>query len=187
MSLDDEKKTLLQIIRERALFHQPVRLSSGKESSYYVDGKQVTLSSEGSYLIARQIFEIVKKESVDAIGGPTIGADPIVGAVLFLSYLENFPLKGFIVRKEPKKHGMQRYIEGPALKEGSRVAIIDDVVTTGESVLRAARAAEEAGGKVVKVIAIVDRLEGARERLESCGFKFTSLFTKHDLNLSQRL
>jgi len=175
MSLKEEKSSLLQLIKEKALFCQPVKLSSGKKSSYYVDGRQITLSAKGAYLVAKLIFPMIKDDN--------LGADPILGAVICWSHLENFPLQGFIVRKEPKKHGMQRYIEGPALKKGTRVAIIDDVVTTGESVLRSARAVEELGCRVVRIICLVDRLEGAGERLKKYGYKLTPLFTRNDLEL----
>ncbi|RLE10421.1 orotate phosphoribosyltransferase [Candidatus Aerophobetes bacterium] len=183
MSLKEEKNSLLQLIKEKALFCQPVKLSSSKKSSYYVDGRQITLSAKGAYLVAKLIFPMIKDDNIQAIGGPTLGADPILGAVICWSHLENFPLEGFIVRKEPKKHGMQRYIEGPALKKGTRVAIIDDVVTTGESVLRSARAVEELGCRVVRIICLVDRLEGAGERLKKYGYKLTPLFTRNDLEL----
>jgi orotate phosphoribosyltransferase len=175
------KKRLLKLIKEKALFYQPVKLSSGKESNYYIDAKQVTLRAEGAYLLARLILDLIKDDDVEAIGGPTIGADPVVGAVIYLSYLTKTPLQGFIVRKDPKKHGMQRYIEGPPLKKGSRVVIIDDVITTGESTLRAAQAVEKMGCQVVKIIVLVDRLEGGRELLEQQGFKLTPLFTRDDL------
>jgi len=184
MTQDEIKKRLLKLIKEKALFYHSVKLSSGKESNYYIDAKQVTLSGEGAYLVARAILDLIKDDNVEAIGGPTIGADPIVGAVIYLSYLNESPLQGFIVRKDPKKHGMQRYIEGPPLKKGSRVVIIDDVITTGESTLRAARAVEEIGCKVIRIIALVDRLEGGGQLLEQHGFKLTPIFTKDDLNIS---
>ena len=187
MLSDEDKNSLLELIKEKAVFYRSVELSSGKKSGYYVDGKQVTLSANGVYLVARVILNLIRNDKVDAIGGPTIGADPILGAVICLSHLNRSPIQGFIVRKQPKKHGMQRYIEGPPLKKGSRVVIIDDVVTTGESVLRAIKAVKDIGCEVVRVIALVDRLEGARERLKEHGFKLTSIFTREDLDLSSNL
>lgn len=178
------KSRLLQLIKEKALFRKSVKLTSGKESSYYVDGKQITLSGEGAYLVAKVVFDLIRGDDVGAIGGPTIGADPILGAVVCLSYLNQFPVQAFIVRKEPKRHGMQRYIEGPSLQKGTKVAIVDDVVTTGESVLKAAKTVQKLGCKVVRVIALVDRLEGAEEKLTEHGFKLTSIFTRDDLNVS---
>lgn len=185
MEIDKTKKRLLQIIKEKAVFHSPVRLSSGKKSSYYIDARRVTLSGEGVYLAAKVIFDLVKDENIDAIGGPTMGADPIVGAVVCLSYLNHLSIQGFIIRKEPKEHGLQRLIEGPDLKKGSRVVIIDDVVTTGKSTLKAAKAVENSGCKVVKIIALVDRLEGGRQELEKNGFKFTPIFTVKDLDIDK--
>jgi len=182
---EETRRKLIQMIKERALFFQLVKLSSGKKSNFYIDAKQVTLSAEGSYLVAKLILHLIKKDNVEAIGGPTIGADPIVGAVIQLGYLNNLPLKGFIVRKNPKGHGMQRYVEGPPLKEGTRVAVIDDVVTTGRSTLKAVRVMKEMGCEVVKVIALVDRKEGAEELLKDNGFILTSLLTRDDLKISE--
>lgn len=186
MRLDKERNHLLQLIREKALFCQWIKLTSGRKSSYYIDGKQITLSGEGVYLVAKIVLDLIKDDNIKAIGGPTVGADPILGAIVCLSHLNRYPLQAFIVRKESKKHGMQRYIEGPPLEKDTEVAIIDDVVTTGGSVLKAAEAAVEFGCRVVRVIALVDRLEGARERLEKNGFRLTSLFTRDDLGISSQ-
>lgn len=184
MDLNTTKSHLLQLIKEKALFYQPIELSSGKKSKYYVDGKQITLSGEGAYLVAKVVLDLIKDDKIEAIGGPTIGADPILGAVISLSHLAGSPIKGFIVRKESKKHGLQKYIEGPFLKKGMRVVIIDDVITTGGSILRAAKAAQELGCEIVKVITLVDRLEGANQRLEQYKFKLISVFTRDDLDIS---
>jgi len=179
------KQRLLQLIKEKTLFYQPVVLSSGKRSNYYIDAKQVTLLPEGAYLVAKLILDLIKDEDVEAIGGPTIGADPLLGAINCLSYLNQRPLQGFIVRKEQKKHGMQRFIEGPFLKKGTKVAIIDDVVTTGESIIRAVKAVKELGCEVVKVIALVDRCEGGREALKKYGLTLTSIFTIRELGIGE--
>ncbi|MBE0478193.1 orotate phosphoribosyltransferase [Candidatus Aerophobetes bacterium] len=179
-----DKEYLLGLIKEKALFYQRIKLSSGKQSGYYIDARQISLSGEGAYLIAKTVFNLIKEDNIQAIGGPTVGADPIVGAVACFSELQKTPLQAFIVRKEPKKHGMQRYIEGPPLKKGMRVAIIDDVVTTGESVIRAANVAQELGCEVVKLIALIDRLEGAEERLKQLGFTLTRVFTRDDLGIT---
>ena len=184
MEVSEDKRRLLQIIKREAVFHYPVKLSSGKRSNYYIDARRVTLSGEGVYLIARIIFDIIKDEDIDAIGGPTLGADPIIGAVIYLSYLNHSPIQGFIVRKLSKEYGLQKLIEGPDLKMGSRVVIVDDVVTTGKSTLRAAKAVENSRCKVVEVIALVDRLEGGRDKLEQNGFKFIPIFTVDELNLN---
>ncbi len=184
MDLNAIKSRLLELIKEKALFYQPIELTSGKKSKYYVDGKQITLSGEGAWLVAKAVLDLIKDDNIEAIGGPTIGADPILGAIVSLSHLSGSPIKGFIVRKESKKHGLQKYIEGPFLEKGMRVVIIDDVVTTGGSLLKAAKAAQELGCEVVKIIVLVDRLEGAIQKLEQHEFKLISLFTRDDLDIS---
>ena len=156
---------LLNLIRQRSFTHGDVLLSSGAHSNYYVDGKMVTLSPEGAWLTAQLILELLQKEDLhpDAIGGLAIGADPIAA---------------FIVRRERKGHGKQKWIEGP-LASGSDVVVVDDVVTRGASVRRAIKAAENLGCRVIKVIALVDRLEGAAETLKA--YDFTPIFTREDL------
>jgi orotate phosphoribosyltransferase len=172
---------LLQLLRERAFRTGEFTLSSGRKSSYYIDGKQVTLSAEGSHLFARLLVEKLRGSGVEAIGGLTLGADPIVGAVAAISRAEGAPIDAFIVRKEPKSHGTRRRIEGP-LREGARVAIVDDVITTGGSLLRAIEAVrEEAGAQVVKVLCLVDRQEGAEENLRAQGYELEPIFTLRDL------
>lgn len=102
MDLNATKSRLLELIKEKALFYQPIELTSGKKSKYYVDGKQITLSDEGAWLVAKAVLDLIKDDNIEAIGGPTIGADPILGAVVSLSHLSGSPIKGFIVRKESK-------------------------------------------------------------------------------------
>ncbi len=171
---------LLDLIKQNCLKRGKVPLSSGTQSHYYIDGKMVTLSPEGCWLIAQLIFELLENEHVqaDAIGGLTIGADPIATAVAYLSHERGKPIHAFIVRMEQKAHGMGKLIEGP-LEDNSNVVIIDDVVTRGTSIHRAIEAVQDKGCKVVKVIALVDRLEGARKRLER--YDFTSIFTRDDI------
>ncbi|MDI6751279.1 MAG: orotate phosphoribosyltransferase [bacterium] len=180
--LEKEKSRLLKILKDKALKKVAAELSSGRKSHYYIDGKLVTLDPEGAFLVAKIIIELLKKDNVDGIGGLTIGADPIVSAVAAISYKEGFPIPAFIVRNSPKKHGMMKLIEGP-IKEGSRVVIVDDVVTTGGSIEKAISEVEKASCKVIKVIAIVDRLEGAKERFAEKGYNFISIFTREDLGL----
>ena len=151
-------------------------LTSGKKSNYYIDGKKITLSPEGAYLVGKAIFDEVVKIGVDAIGGVATGAYPIVTAVALVSHLEGKPIPAFIVREVPKEHGTMRKIEGH-LKQGSRVAIVDDVLTTGGSVSRAIEAVEAAKCKVVKVIVLVDRHEGGSDRLKKEGYDFTALLS----------
>ncbi len=151
-------------------------LTSGKKSNYYIDGKKITLSPEGAYLVGKAIFDELIKTGVDAIGGVATGAYPIVTAVALVSHLEGKPIPAFIVREVPKEHGTMRKIEGH-LKQGSRVAIVDDVLTTGGSVSRAIEAVEAAKCKVVKVIVLVDRREGGSDRLKKEGYDFTALLS----------
>ena len=175
------KKRLLELLKEKALHLEKRTLTSGRVSNYYIDGKQVTLDPEGTFLTARLFLDMLRNTKVDAVGGLTLGADPIAASMAAISYVEANPIKAFIVRKTPKKHGMQRYIEGPNLDSSSRVAIVDDVVTTGGSILKAIEVVEKQGCKVVKVLAIVDRLEGAKENLAEKGYRLVSLFNRNDL------
>ena len=149
-------------------------LTSGKKSNYYIDGKKITLSPEGAYLVGKAIFDELIKTGVDAIGGVATGAYPIVTAVALVSHLEGKPIPAFIVREVTKEHGTMRKIEGH-LKQGSRVAIVDDVLTTGGSVSRAIEAVEAANCQVVKVIVLVDRHEGGSDKLKKEGYDFTSI------------
>jgi orotate phosphoribosyltransferase len=149
-------------------------LSSGRKSGHYFDGKKVTLSPEGAYWVGKAIFDELKEIEVDAIGGLAIGADPIVSAVALVSHLEGKPIPSFIVRDERKEHGTKRKIEGH-LQEGCRVAIVDDVITTGGSVSKAIEAVEAVNCKVVKVIVLVDRHEGGSDTLKDKGYDFTSI------------
>jgi len=179
--IEKDKNRLLQLLKENALKFGKIKLASGKTSNYYIDAKQVTLDPEGAYLTAKIFLEMLKDEKFDAIGGLTIGADPIIGAIAAVSYQNNKPIQTFIVRKEPKKHGMQKYIEGRQLKPNSRVVIVDDVMTMGNSALKAIKAVKKAKCEIVKVIALVDRLEGARETLSHDNYELISIFTKKDL------
>ncbi len=148
-------------------------LSSGKKSNFYVDCRKVTLHPQGAKLIGKIILDKIKDLKIDAIGGLTLGADPITSAVVTLG---NLP--GFIVRKKEKEHGTKQKIEG-ILKPGWKVVIVEDVATTGASALQAIQAAEAAGAKVVKVIAVVDREEGAAESLKN--YDFDPIFKKSEL------
>jgi orotate phosphoribosyltransferase len=148
-------------------------LSSGKKSDFYIDCRKITLHPQGAKLIAKIILEKIKGLKVDALGGLTLGADPITGAVVALS---NIP--GFIVRKKEKEHGTRQKIEG-LIEPGWNVVIVEDVSTTGASALQAIEAVEAIGAKVVKVISVVDREEGAAEALKN--YVFDPIFKKSDL------
>ena len=148
-------------------------LSSGKKSNFYVDCRKVTLHPQGAKLIGKIILDKIKNLRVDAIGGLTLGADPVTSAVVTLS-----DIPGFIVRKKAKEHGTQQKIEG-LIESGWRVVIVEDVATTGASALQAIEAAEAAGAKVIKVIAVVDREEGAAEALKN--YDFDPIFKRSEL------
>jgi len=182
MNINQVRENLLNLIKKEALSNQPVKLSSGRQSSYYIDCRLVTLSPAGALAIAEILFDMLKDEEIDAFGGPTLGADPICGSLSAISQQKGKPTPSFIVRKEPKAHGKGKWIEGP-LKSGSRVAIFDDVATSGGSLLKAIKAAEEMDCKVVRVIVLVDRGEGACEKLAENGHRLEAIFTKEDLGV----
>jgi len=177
------KEKLFKLLNKEALKKGKFVLSSGKESNYYLDGRLITLTPEGAYLVASIILEMIKDRNPDALGGPTLGADPIVGAVAVLSYINKQPIKTFIVRKEAKEHGMQQQIEGPVLLSGNRVILVDDVATSGKAILEAKQALDKIGVIVDKVIVIVDRKQGAGENLAKAGLKLESIFTISDFGL----
>ncbi len=181
--MDDPKlkEELLKLILEKAVVRGERTLASGKKSNYYIDGKQVTLDAQGLLLTGKVILSMIHGVNADAIGGPTLGADPIAAAVALLSSHTGHPLKAFIVRKEAKDHGMQREIEGPAIKEGDRVVMVEDVITTGGSVLKAIQKVESLKARVVKVICLVDRNEGAVETLAA--YNYSPIFELSDLAL----
>jgi orotate phosphoribosyltransferase len=160
------KEELKQLLKQTgAVKFGDFTLSSGKKSDFYVDCRKVTLHPQGAKLIGKIILEKIKDLKIDAIGGLTLGADPIIGAVVTLS-----DIPGFIVRKKAKEHGTGQKIEG-LIEKGWNVLIVEDVATTGGSALQAIEAAEAAGAKVVKVISVVDRQEGAADTLKSYDFE----------------
>ena len=182
--MDEREKRLLTLLRERSYEEREVVLSSGKRSSYYIDGKQTTLHPEGAALTGELFYEKIRLSGVkvDAVGGPTLGADPIVTAILIASYRRSDPIPGFIVRKEPKKHGTKQWIEGvKSLYPGASVVLVEDVMTTGGSLLKAVRVVRELGYTVALAGVLLDRLEGGREALEAESVPFFSLFTIEDL------
>lgn len=183
IGLGELKKRLLGLLKKEAFKKGHFVLSSGKTSSYYLDGRIITLTPEGAYLLAYIILDLIKDISIDAIGGPTLGADPITGAVAAISHIEKIPLKTFIVRKQTKEHGMQRQVEGPALHQNERVVLVDDVATTGKALIEAKDALAKIGVVAVKAIVIVDRLEGAKENLAKAGLPLEPIFTIKDLEI----
>lgn len=181
--LEGLKADLLTLLKKEAFKKGNFTLSSGKTSSYYLDGRIITLTPEGAYLVASIILGSIEGKGITAIGGPTLGADPIAGAVAALSHIEKKPLKAFIVRKAVKGHGTQRQIEGPALNRGDTVILVDDVATTGGSLIEAKEALDKIGVRAEKAIVIVDRGEGARENLARAGLKLESIFSIEELGV----
>jgi orotate phosphoribosyltransferase len=160
----------------------PVKLASGAVSDFYIDGRQTTLTARGLKLCAELMWQRIRGWDVTAVGGPTLGADPIVAGILMAAAADGVDLKGFLIRKEAKGHGMQRWVEGPELAEGERVVIVEDVVTSGGSALRAIEGMnQQYRPKVVKVLALVDRQTGAQENLARAGYEFEALFTRKEL------
>jgi len=180
----DEKSRLKEILLEKSYHHGTFTLTSGKTSDFYIDGKQTTLDAEGAYLCGKLLFDLIKNEEpqIDAVGGMTLGADPLVSAVSIVSFMERTPIPAFIVRKEAKGHGTGNYIEGlKNLAEGARVALVEDVVTTGGTLLKVIERVEDAGFTVGLVVTVVDRQEGGAETLAAAGYPLKSLFTRKSL------
>jgi orotate phosphoribosyltransferase len=177
-----EREALLALVRDKALKFGDFTLASGKKAKYYLDGKQVTLDAQGARLVGEGILELLGDRLPAAVGGMSIGADPITAAVVTMAGVRGWPLRGFMVRKEPKGHGTERYLEGP-VQPGEEVVIVEDVVTTGGSSLTAIERCEAFGLKVTGVIAIIDRLEGGEAAFAARGHRLTSLFTIRDFGL----
>jgi orotate phosphoribosyltransferase len=177
-----DKESLIELIRQQGLEFGDFTLASGKKASYYLDCRKVTLDARGARLIAEGILELLGEAMPNAVGGMAIGADPITAAVITLAGLREIDLKGFIVRKEAKQHGKGRAVEGP-VTPGDRVVIVEDVVTTGGSSLRAIDQVEQFGLRVERVIAIIDRLEGGAEAFQQRGIPLTTLLTVRDFGI----
>ena len=178
-----DREALIALVRQKSLKFGDFTLVSGKKATYYLDGKQVTLDPNGARLIAEGILDVLEADGLpDAIGGMSIGADPIAAAVVTMSAVRGTPIAGFMVRKQGKGHGTEQYVEGP-VQPGDEVVIVEDVVTTGGSSLAAIERAEAFGLKVTRVIAIVDRMEGGREAFQQRDYPFTSLLTIHDFGI----
>jgi orotate phosphoribosyltransferase len=160
-------------------------LSSGQRSSYYINGKQVTLHPQGALAMARLLLPMLP-EDTQAVAGLTLGADPIVSAVSVVSVYENRLIPALIIRKEAKGHGTMAYIEGPSLHQGAKVVVLEDVVTTGQSALKAVERLQAAGYTVDRVISLIDRLQGGGALYESAGLQFEALFTIQDLQKRYR-
>ena len=174
------RQLLLDLFCQLAYKKGDFVLSSGQRSSYYINGKQVTLHPQGALAIGRLLLSQLPTDT-QAVAGLTLGADPIVSAVSVVSAYENRPIPALIVRKESKGHGTMAYIEGPSLRAAAKVVVLEDVVTTGQSALKAVERLKKAGYEVEQIIAPVDRQQGGAELYESAGLKFQALFSIQEL------
>lgn len=174
------RKQLLLLLKREAFLKKRVKLASGKFSNFYIDVRKVSLSPQGVYLISHLVFRLIKDDKIDAIGGPTLGADPIVSGVCFLAYKNKKKLKGFLIRKSPKKHGRQKLIEGQLPSSKERVVIVDDVATSGSSLIKSIEILRKNRIEVARAVVVVDRQEGASQNLAKLGVPLVCLFTKRD-------
>jgi orotate phosphoribosyltransferase len=183
-ALPDAMRELVDQIATRALKRGTFRLASGREASFYLDAKQVVLEAHGAMLVGRAILDRLRALGPlpDAVGGMSIGADPVTSAVVTMAGVERLSLKGFLIRKEPKDHGTKRYVEGP-VEPGQRVVIVEDVITTAGSSLLAIDRAVDFGLVVERVVTVIDRLAGGREALAARGVPLESLVTIRDLGI----
>ena len=180
--MQTDKLRLLKILREKSVSYGHFTLSSGRKSSYYVDSKLTTFDPGGVSLVGKLVFEIIKDkgEEISAVGGLTMGADPIAISTIIAALNEKYSLKGFSVRKEAKPHGKRKLIEGN-LDTKDKVVILDDVITTGASTIKAIKAVREFGCDIIMVVALVDRLEGGAEKIRKLGHDVHTIFTIDDL------
>lgn len=182
----DSRRQLLDLIDELAVVRGKVTLSSGREADYYLDLRRVTLDHRSAPLIGDVVLDLLESEglldTIDGVGGLTMGADPVGTAVMHRSVVRGTPVDSFVVRKQAKEHGMSRRVEGPDVR-GKRVIAVEDTSTTGGSVLTAVEALREAGAEVVAVAVVMDRNTGAKERVEAAGIPYLTALTTHDLGL----
>jgi orotate phosphoribosyltransferase len=178
----DDRQHLVEQVRDKAVVHGRVTLASGREADYYVDLRRVTLDAEAAPVIGRVMRELTADLEFDAVGGLTLGADPVATAMMHTAAAEGQRLDAFVVRKAEKTHGLQRRIEGPDVA-GRRVLAVEDTSTTGGSVLTAVEALREAGADVVAVAVIVDRATGAKEKVEAAGLEYRYAVGLEDLGL----
>lgn len=180
-----DKPRLVELVRELAIVHGKVTLSSGIEADYYVDLRRATLHHEAAPLIGKVMLDLIDSANlghIDAVGGLTMGADPVATAILHQAAARGRVLNAFVVRKQAKQHGMGRQVEGPDVA-GKNVVVLEDTSTTGASPLTAAEALQNAGANVLAIATVVDRNTGAKEAIESKGFRYYSAITLSDLGL----
>lgn len=178
-----DSSALASLIRSEALQFGAFTLASGKQASYYLDCRKVTLNSVGAKLIGEGMLELIGSPLPPLVGGMAIGADPITAAILTIAGTRGQALRGVMVRKEPKAHGKGQQVEGP-YQAGEELVIVEDVVTTGGSSLKAIELCEAVGLKVRRVLAIIDRLEGGKQAFADRGYKLSTLFTVEDFGIT---
>ena len=180
--MQEMKRRLARIIVEKSYKEGDFTLTSGKKSDYYFDCKPTALHPEGSYLLGRLFLELLEDYAIAGVGGMTLGADPLVSSVTVVSHLEGRPLPGFIVRKKPKGHGTNQFLEGLVnFSQGDKVVLLEDVVTTGGTLLTALERVRAEGLDVVGIVSVLDREEGGRENLAGAGYELRSIFTRSEL------
>ena len=182
-SENSARDRLLQLVKDKAIVHQKVTLSSGKEADYYVDLRRITLDGEASPLVGQVLRDLTAELEFDAVGGLTMGADPVATAMMHHAASQGGRLDSFVVRKAEKAHGLQRRIEGPDVT-GRRVLVVEDTSTTGGSALTAVEACREAGAEVVGVAVIADRSTGAKEKVEETGVPYLFAYGLDELGLA---
>jgi orotate phosphoribosyltransferase len=186
MSRKPKKQRLIDLILARSFqFREKpeFKLSSGKKSNFYFNCKPTTLNSEGMFLLGNLLYDIIRNRktwNIHAVGGLTLGADPVATAIAYTAHMRGGHLEAFIVRKEPKRHGTMSWIEGE-VKKGNRVLIIEDVITTGGSAIKAIQRSRASGLRVMGVLAFIDRQEGGREAVKALGLPFKALLTKEEI------
>lgn len=180
-SASDRKRRLKELLLQKSYLKGDFILTSGARSNVFFDVKMTSLDPEGATLAADLIIDRLQDQRIDVVGGIAVGACPIISAICVRSFERGTPIPCFYVRKEEKKHGTQKKIEGLELKKGDRVAIVDDVATTGGSILEAVHAARAAGCEVIKTIVIVDREQGGAQNLAAEGYTLESLFKRSEL------
>ena len=181
----DDRARLAGILREKSYQKRDVTLASGRKSTFYFDGKQTALHPEGGFLVGKLLWKAIRESGhrVDAVGGLTLGADPLATAVSIASFTDGHPVPAFIVRKEPKGHGTGQWVEGRKnIPDGSWVVILEDVVTTGGSALKAVERVRAENLQVSLIAALIDREEGGREAIEAAGLPLISLFRKSEFH-----
>lgn len=179
-----DRNSLISLLESESLQRGEFTLASGKKASYYLDCRRITLHPQGANLIAEGMLDILQSlgSLPDAVGGMAIGADPITASIVTIAGQRQLPLKGFMVRKEPKGHGMGKQVEGP-VEPGQRVVIVEDVITSGGSALAAVDAAQAFGLNVERVIGIIDRLAGGKEAFAARGLELITLTTIRDFGI----